>query len=91
MEKMYAFSIIKNAAGNDIHRLSLTFILTATPKSISKARPPAEINKIMGIFKPMRRPTAPSISNNAVIAPTFSSPKRLNSIFIWGNTKYAMP
>ena len=46
MKKMYKFSNKKNKAGNDIQRLSLTFILIATPKNINIAKPPAEINKI---------------------------------------------
>ncbi len=87
MKKMHEFNIIKNKAGNDIQRLSLTFILTTTPKNINIVRPPAEINKISGIFNPTSRPTAPNNSKTAVSVPTFSSPKRLNSLFICGDLK----
>ena len=87
MKKIYEFNIIKNKAGNDIQRLSLTFILVATPKNINSANPPAEINKISGTFKPTNKPTAPNNSKIAVRVPTLSSPKRLNSIFICGDVK----
>ena len=46
MKKIQAFNIIKNKAGKDIRRLSLTLILIATPKNINIARPPEEISKI---------------------------------------------
>lgn len=91
MKKIVAFSIIKNKAGNVIQMVSRTFILTTTPKSINNARPPAETSKIRGNFKPMSKPVAPSNSNTAVSVPTFSSPKRLNSLFISGDLKYAIP
>ncbi len=87
MKKMYEFSNIKNKAGNDIQRLSLTFILIARPKNINSAKPPAEINKIRWNFKPTSRPTAPNNSKTAVSVPAFSSPKRLNSFFICGDLK----
>ena len=87
MKNIYAFNSIKNKAGNDIQRLSFTLILVITPKNINKARPPAEINNIGCTFKPTSRPTPPNISKTAVNVPAFSSPKRLNSIFIWGEVK----
>ena len=87
MKKIYEFNIIKNKAGSDIQRLSLAFILIAIPKNINIVRPPAEINKISCIFKPTSRPTAPNNSKTAVSVPAFSSPKRLNSLFICGDLK----
>ena len=87
MKKIVAFNSIKIKAGKVIQRLSSTFILTATPKSIKIASPPEEINKMKGTFKPTSRPTPPNISKTAVSMPAFSSPKRLNSIFIWGVVK----
>lgn len=91
MKKIYAFTNIKNHAGNDTQRLSLTFILVATPKNINSARPPAEINKMRRNFKPTSKPTAPNNSKTAVSVPAFSSPKRLNSFFICDDLKYAIP
>ena len=91
MKKIYAFNIIKNKAGKDIQKLSFIFILIATPKNINIARPPADINKIRGNFKPTSRPTAPNNSKPAVSVPAFSRPKRLNSLFICGDLKYAIP
>ena len=87
MKKMHEFSTMKKKAGNDIQRLSLTFILIATPKNINIAKPPAEINKIRWNFKPTSRPTAPNNSKTAVSVPVLSSPKRLNSFFICGDLK----
>lgn len=87
MKKIVAFNNIKNKAGNDIQRLSFTLILVTTPKSINNARPPAEINIIGCTFKPTSRPSAPNISKTAVRVPAFSRPKRLNSLFIWGEVK----
>ena len=91
IKKIIAFNIIKNKAGNDIRKLSFTFILTTTPKNINSARPPAEINKTSRNFKPTSRPTAPNNSKTAVSVPAFSRPKRLNSFFICGDIKYAIP
>ena len=91
MKKIYVFNIIKNKAGKDIQKLSFIFILIATPKNINIAKPPAEINKIRGNFKPTSRPTAPNNSKTAVSVPAFSNPKRLNSLFICGDLKYAIP
>ena len=87
MIKINEFNIIKSRAGNNIQKLSFIFILTATPKNINIARPPAEINKMSCTFKPTRRPTAPNNSKTAVSVPAFSSPKRLNSLFICGDLK----
>ena len=87
MKKMYEFNIKKNKTGNDIQRLSLTFILIATPKNINVARPPAEISKTGRNLKPTSRPNAPNNSKIAVSVPAFSSPKRLNSFFICGDLK----
>ena len=91
MKKIYAFNTIKNKAGNITHRLSPTFILIATPNSISIESPPAEISKIGWTFKPNNRPNAPKISKIAVSVPAFSSPKRFNSLFIFDAVKYAIP
>ena len=46
MKKIYAFNTIKNKAGSVTQRVSLTFILIATPKNINIASPPAETSKI---------------------------------------------
>lgn len=91
MKKIYPFNIIKNKAGKDVQKLSLIFILIATPKNIRTVKPPAEINKIKGNFIPTSRPTAPNNSKTAVSVPAFASPKRLNSLFICGDLKYAIP
>jgi len=91
MKKIYPFRNIKNNAGSETQRLSLTRILTATPSSINKESPPAENSKIEWNLKPTRRPKAPNISNIAVSAPAFSSPKRLNSLFNFADLKYAIP
>ena len=87
MNKIYEFNIKKNKAGNADQRRSLTFILMTIPKNINTVRPPAEIIKISCIFKPTSSPVAPNNSKIAVSAPAFSSPKRLNSLFMCGNVK----
>ena len=88
---IYPFNSIKKVAGRETQRLSLYFILIATPSNINKASPPAEISKISWNLKPSNSPNAPTISKIAVSAPAFSSPKRLNSLFIFGDLKYAIP
>ena len=62
-----------------------------TPSNINIARPPAETSNIKGNFKPMSKPNDPNNSKTAVSVPAFSSPKRLNSLFISADLKYAMP
>lgn len=86
-KKIEAFNNIKNIAGSVIQILSPTFILTAIPNSINNASPPAEIIKIDGTFKPIIKPNAPDNSKIAVIAPAFSSPNLLNSLFIFVDVK----
>lgn len=90
-KKIYVFNIIKKNAGSVTKILSLTFIRTATPSSINNESPPAEISKTGWSFKPTNKPNAPIISNIAVSAPAFSSPKRLNSLFIFVDPKYPIP
>lgn len=91
MKKIYAFNTIKNNAGSVAQKVSLTFILTATPKNINIASPPDETSKIMLNFKPTSKPNDPSNSKTAVSAPAFSRPKCLNSLFIFVDLKYAIP
>ena len=47
MEKIHVFKIKKIKAGSVTQRVSLTFILIATPKNINNASPPAETSKII--------------------------------------------
>lgn len=84
---MKAFNPIYINAGNETHKLSLTLNLAITPKNISNARPPEEISKIECTINPASNPSAPLISRTAVSSPNFSSPKRLNSLFICGVAK----
>ena len=86
-KKIYEFNIIKSKAGDKINTLSLTFNLTTTPNNINIASPPEEINKIGFIIKPTSKPIAPNISKIAISIPNFSNPNRLNSLFIFENTK----
>ena len=78
---------MKENAGKQTNTLSPILSRTATPKSINKANPPAETN-IMGLkARPTSRPIAPSTSKIATSIPCFSKPKRLNSLFIFGDLK----
>ena len=84
---MYEFNIIKNKAGRAAQKPSLIFNRTINPKNIKTARPADEIIKIELNHNPTNKPNDPHISNTAVSAPNFSSPKRLNSLFICGVIK----
>lgn len=84
---MKAFNPMKNKAGNETHKLSLILNLARKPKNISNARPPDEISKMEFIKNPTSNPSAPPISKTAVNFPNFPSPKRLNSLFIYGDIK----
>jgi len=88
---MKAFNPIYNKAGNETHKLSLTLSLAITPKNISNARPPEEISKIAWTMNPASNPSAPLISKTAVSSPNFSSPNRLNSLFICGDVNQLIP
>ncbi len=84
---MYEFNIIKNKAGRDAQKPSLILYRTVNPKSIKTASPADEIIRIGDNHKPTIKPNDPHISKVAVNAPNFSSPKRLNSLFICGVIK----
>ena len=66
---------------------SFTFILTKIPRNINNANPPEDNNKMELNFRPTTKPTPPIISNIAVVVPNFSSPNRLNSLFIFFEMK----
>lgn len=74
-------------AGIETNTLSFTRILATTPKNINNANPPEEIKRMGVETNPTSSPTAPTISKIAVSVPNFSSPKRLNSFFMWGEKK----
>lgn len=78
---------MKIKAGRYAKKLSLIFSRTINPKNIKAARPAEEITKIELNHNPTNKPNAPHISNIAVGTPNFSSPKRLNSLFICGVKK----
>lgn len=84
---MYAFSPAKNKAGRDTNKLSFNRILTINPAIISNARPREETIKIGVNRNPIIKPVAPNNSNIIVNNPIFSNPKRLNSFFMFGETK----
>jgi len=83
----YEFSIIKIKAGRDAQKPSLIFNRTINPKNIRAAWPAEEIIKIELNHNPTNKPNEPLISKTAVSAPNFTSPKRLNSLFICGFIK----
>ena len=62
-----------------------------TPRSISIVSPPDDISNIGCKLIPRSKPRAPNISRIAVSAPNFSSPNRLNSIFMFVVAKYQIP
>ncbi len=62
--------------------LSLNFILTIKPNSISNARPKDEIVIIGLNLSPTIKPVAPKNCDAIIIRPKFSKPNRLNSRFI---------
>ena len=78
---------MKNKAGKEIQKLSFSFILTITPKNISRASPRDEIIKIGLNINPTIKPVAPIISRTIVKRPSFSNPNRLNSFFMCGEMK----
>ena len=73
---------MKNSAGDEAHILSFIFNLTNTPRNISIASPPDEINKTGFNESPTNNPIAPRNCKMMVRRPNFSSLKRLNSFFI---------
>lgn len=88
---MKPFIIIKSNAGKETQSESPILILTTTPNNINKAKPPDAKSNNGWNFKPNSKPIAPKSSKTAVSAPTFSSPKRLNSLFIFVEVKKANP
>lgn len=84
---MYEFNIIKNKAGRDAQKLSLILYRTMNPKNIKAPRPADDIIRIGENHNPTIKPNDPHISRVAVRVPNFSSPKRLNSLFICGVIK----
>lgn len=84
---MNELRIKNNKAGSISKNPSFTLNLAPTPKSINNANPPADINKKGLNIKPTSKPKPPKISRVAVSVPNFSNPKRMNSLFIFGDEK----
>gem|GEM_PF-3363857 len=86
-KKIYRFNIIKNPAGKEIQILSFNFILTIKPNNISSPSPKEDNVKNRLKYSPNNKPVAPKNSKTIVNKPSFSNLNRLNSFFIWGDTK----
>lgn len=72
-KKMTAFKIIKNKTSKVTRRLSLILSLVTTPKNMSRAKPPKEINKMGLYYIPTRNRMAPIPSSKITRRPIFSN------------------